>query len=242
MVPERSSPRSGRSQHYRFRLLLGYVLSLGTLLLVLQLPVSSSTTTEWLLPRPMEGLLVSEVQEASSDDEPGKTEEDAASAAVSAKLPPQTQQLRARSDAQGEGQGEDNAESPSDIDRPPDSSDIPKLTSLTDVKQPEMVGGMGAYYLQIQYPEAARQEGIEGRLRLQFVVNSDGSPEHIEVVEPLHPLTDTAAVRALRSVRFRPALNGGEPIPVWMSLPVRFRLVDSTRTQTAEADPSDSPE
>jgi len=190
----------------------------------------------------MEGLLVSEVQEASSDDEPGKTEEDAASAAVSAKLPPQTQQLRARSDAQGEGQGEDNAESPSDIDRPPDSSDIPKLTSLTDVKQPEMVGGMGAYYLQIQYPEAARQEGIEGRLRLQFVVNSDGSPEHIEVVEPLHPLTDTAAVRALRSVRFRPALNGGEPIPVWMSLPVRFRLVDSTRTQTAEADPSDSPE
>jgi TonB family protein len=78
--------------------------------------------------------------------------------------------------------------------------------------------------LHIQYPPAAREKGIEGRMELTFTVDRDGDTRNIIVSESLHPLCDSAAVDALRSVRFRPATYKGTNIPVRMSLPIRFQL------------------
>lgn len=99
------------------------------------------------------------------------------------------------------------------------------ITTLTSAdRKPQLVGGSDALYLQIIYPHKARKQGIEGRLKLSFTVTPEGDVRHIDVEEPLHPLCDTAAVRGLRSVRFRPAKRHGEPIPVRMSVPIRFKL------------------
>jgi protein TonB len=91
---------------------------------------------------------------------------------------------------------------------------------------PEVQGGMGALYLNIDYPEAARKAGIQGRVVLRFVVERNGSVEHVDVVESLHPLCDSAAVRAVRNTSFVPGRQNGHRVRVRMSLPIRFRLVE----------------
>jgi len=226
---------------YRTRLLLGYALSLGTLLLFFNLPAPSASSAEWLLPSPPERILVSQIQETSpEDDDASSAEDDEAAPLIATETLPRFQSSSSASESDDPRMQEEGSSSgdASSTDTPPKTQQV---TSLTDIKQPEIVGGRGAFYLQIQYPEAARQEGIEGELRLHFFVNEEGMAERIQVEKSLHPLTDTAAVRALRSVRFRPALDEGEPVPVWMSLPVRFRLVDSTDARagrTGLSDPS----
>jgi TonB family protein len=90
--------------------------------------------------------------------------------------------------------------------------------------QPQIVGGMGSLYLNINYPAEARQKGIEGRLTLEFVVETDGTVSNIQVAKSLHPLCDSAAVKGLRSVEFVPAKYNGKVVPVRMELPIRFQL------------------
>lgn len=104
-------------------------------------------------------------------------------------------------------------------------------------KMPNIAGGMGAYYIHIEYPQEAIEEGIEGRMVLAFVVETDGTPSEIEVLSSLHPLCDSSAVRALRKTRFIPGRQGDHLVRVRMRLPVLFRLLsttpeDSTQTNT----------
>ncbi len=98
---------------------------------------------------------------------------------------------------------------------------------------PDIAGGIGAYYIHIDYPEEARRKGIQGRLVLHFVVEPDGSTSDIEILQPLHPLCDSAAVRALRRTSFVPGQQAGRPVRVRMRLPVRFELLDPDSTTTA---------
>jgi periplasmic protein TonB len=91
---------------------------------------------------------------------------------------------------------------------------------------PFIQGGLGSYYMLIEYPEEARRQGIEGRLVLDFVVDERGRAHDIMVIQSLHALCDSAAVRALRQTRFTPGMRDGEPVAVRMRLPVRFRLLE----------------
>lgn len=96
---------------------------------------------------------------------------------------------------------------------------------------PEIPGGIGAYYILIEYPEEAISRGLEGSLSLIFTVNQDGTTSEIQVERSLHALLDSAAVQALRRTRFIPGRHHGETARVRMRLPVRFQLIqpgDST--------------
>lgn len=99
-------------------------------------------------------------------------------------------------------------------------------------QMPDITGGMGAYYIHIEYPPAAIAAGIEGRLVLNFVVEPDGSPTGIEVLQSLHPLCDSSAVHALRKTRFIPGRQNGVAARVRMRLPIRFRLIDTVPAGT----------
>ncbi len=98
-------------------------------------------------------------------------------------------------------------------------------------KAPTIVGGLGSYYVNIEYPEEAIRDNIQGRLILRFVVSPTGRAHSVEVVQSLHPLCDSAAVRAVRLTTFAPGEQNGEPVSVRMSLPVTFRIVDPTQGQ-----------
>ncbi len=99
---------------------------------------------------------------------------------------------------------------------------------------PQIRGGLGAYYILIEYPKKAINLGIQGRLTLTFTVNQDGTTSDIVVSKPLHSLLDSAAVQALRRTRFIPGQHLGEFARIRMRLPVRFELVHSADSLTAE--------
>lgn len=91
---------------------------------------------------------------------------------------------------------------------------------------PAIPGGIGAYYILIEYPEEAISQGLEGSLSLIFTVNKDGTTSDILVERSLHALLDSAAVQALRRTRFIPGRHQGETARVRMRLPVRFQLIE----------------
>jgi protein TonB len=76
-----------------------------------------------------------------------------------------------------------------------------------------------------EYPRLARQQGIEGLVVLEAVLDSDGRIEdNIKVLQSI-PMLDEAAIRAIRRWRFRPARDHqNRPLRVILEIPVRFVL------------------
>ena len=90
-------------------------------------------------------------------------------------------------------------------------------------------GGMEAMmkYLQenIKYPEQAKNNGVQGRVIVQFVVNKDGSISNDTVVRSVDPLLDAEAIRVVRNMpNWTPGKQRGEAVRVRFTLPVTFRL------------------
>lgn len=112
-----------------------------------------------------------------------------------------------------------------------------KLTPALEFaeRMPNIAGGLGSYYIHIDYPREAIEKGIEGRLILVFTVEHDGSASEISVLQSLHPLCDSAAVQALRKTRFVPGRQDDEVVRVRMRLPVRFRLIQPSEQDSTLA-------
>ena len=95
--------------------------------------------------------------------------------------------------------------------------------------QPEFPGGVGELmkYLQknIKYPTICQEQGIQGRVIVQFVVNSDGSIVDAQVIKPVNPHLDKEAVRVVNAMpKWKPGEQRGKKVRVRFTLPVTFRL------------------
>jgi len=75
------------------------------------------------------------------------------------------------------------------------------------------------------YPTIAAEQGIQGRVTLRFVVTPDGSIDDVVVVKGLDPSCDKEAIRAVKKMpKWIPGKQNGNPVYVYFSLPVVFRL------------------
>ncbi len=74
-----------------------------------------------------------------------------------------------------------------------------------------------------QYPEEARRSGQEGLVILKIVIDEEGRVTAVEVLRGDDPFAP-AAVRAVRTWRYRPATLGGTPISIYRIVKVPFRL------------------
>ncbi|MBS10502.1 MAG: hypothetical protein CME19_02720 [Gemmatimonadetes bacterium] len=75
-----------------------------------------------------------------------------------------------------------------------------------------------------QYPEAARKSGIQGTILVRVLIGKDGKVRQAEVLRGKE-IFHKAALRAVKQYEFSPARQNDRPVPVWMALPIRFRLV-----------------
>src|SRR5262249_33248285 len=73
------------------------------------------------------------------------------------------------------------------------------------------------------YPESARRQGIEGAVVVKALVGMDGLVRNTTVDHSI-PGLDEAAQACVRQWVFKPALSGGRPTAVWVSIPVTCRL------------------
>ena len=73
------------------------------------------------------------------------------------------------------------------------------------------------------YPDPAREAGVSGTVMLQALVCACGEVSDIRVAQSV-PMLDQAAIDAVRQWVFRPALQGGEAVAVWVHIPIKFSL------------------
>jgi protein TonB len=73
------------------------------------------------------------------------------------------------------------------------------------------------------YPDSAREAGVEGTVMVSAHVCACGEVDDTRMVVSI-PMLDSAAAGAVRQWMFKPALTGGEPVAVWVSVPIKFSL------------------
>ena len=106
-------------------------------------------------------------------------------------------------------------------------------------EQPLFPGGMQEMmkFLQqnIKYPKEAQEQGKQGRVIVQFVVNKDGSIVNDSIVRSVDPLLDAEALRVVRSMpNWTPGKQKGKPVRVRFTLPVTFHLNGDAPKQATE--------
>ncbi len=213
--------RRPRRAPYATRLLAALAAVLLLMLLLVHLPVQRVLpAVGWGVQAPHARIALHELAQEDASSRPIHPE--AAPVVAADRPPPGAQEEAAQTTAPqaAAAQQRDSASSATA------SSDVYPLSALgPSADRPRIEGGPGRLFLRIDYPAEARRKGIEGRVVLNFVVDTEGRTRDIAVHQSLHPLCDSSAVRALRDTRFVPGRRLDEPVNVRMRLPVRFRLV-----------------
>ncbi|MBO4446695.1 MAG: M56 family metallopeptidase [Bacteroidales bacterium] len=78
---------------------------------------------------------------------------------------------------------------------------------------------------QLKYPEQAKQDGITGRVTLQFTIETDGSVTDVKVLQGVREDLDSESVRVVSaSPKWEPGKHNGKPVKVTYRLPIVYQL------------------
>ena len=96
-------------------------------------------------------------------------------------------------------------------------------------QMPEFPGGEAALHQflakNIDYPELAIENDIQGTVYLRFVVTKSGKIGDVQLVRGIDDLLDKEAIRVVKMMpKFKPGMQAGRKVSVWFSLPVVFVL------------------
>lgn len=101
---------------------------------------------------------------------------------------------------------------------------------FTHVEQmPKFPGGDAELYKfissNLNYPAMAIENNVQGKVIVQFVVTKDGSIGNVKVVRSVDRDLDNEAIRVCKKLpKFIPGKQNGQPVNVWYTLPVTFKL------------------
>ena len=128
----------------------------------------------------------------------------------------------------------DIGESVAELPLPPPLPPLPEPEEDVEVEEeeifivveemPELIGGIGVLQNEIQYPEMARQAGVNGRVFVQFVVDEQGNVTEPVVLRGIGGGCDEEALRVIKAAKFKPGRQRGKPVRVRMVFPVHFEL------------------
>ena len=75
----------------------------------------------------------------------------------------------------------------------------------------------------IQYPQTAREKGIQGRVFVGFIVEPDGSISNVKMLRGIGGGCDEEAMRVIKSMpKWKPGKQGGKPVRVSYQIPISF--------------------
>lgn len=116
------------------------------------------------------------------------------------------------------------------VEKKVEEKKVEKEEIFKSVEQmPQFPGGEAALmkYISshIQYPTMAQENNVQGRVIVQFVVGKDGKVGEVKVARSVDKDLDREAVRVCKSLpKFTPGRQNGQPVAVWYTLPVTFKL------------------
>jgi TonB family protein len=112
---------------------------------------------------------------------------------------------------------------------PMDVSDDEAFNTASVQHKPEFPGGDAAMFQylanNIKYPTVARDNGIQGKVIISFIVAKSGAIEDVQVVRGIGGGCDQEGVRVVKSMpKWKPGMNDGKPVKVKFTLPLSFKL------------------
>ena len=105
------------------------------------------------------------------------------------------------------------------------AKDVPDIVE----SMPEFPGGMKVLmnYLHenLKYPSLAKETGIQGRVFVAFVIETDGSISDVQVLRGIGGGCDQEAIRVVQNMpKWIPGKQRGIPVRVRFNLPIKFTL------------------
>ena len=101
-------------------------------------------------------------------------------------------------------------------------------------EMPEYEGGEGEMMKhlsrEVVYPKEAADKNIQGRVMVGFVVEKDGTLSGVKIMRGIDPLLDAEALRVVKTLKFRPGKMNGKPVRCRFTIPVRFKINDTSKT------------
>ena len=94
---------------------------------------------------------------------------------------------------------------------------------------PEYPGGMEALFEymknNVKYPEKAKEQKIEGRVVVGFIVEKDGSVTDVHIAKSIDPSLDKEAIRLVESMpKWIPGKSNGSNVRCKYTIPITFKL------------------
>lgn len=143
--------------------------------------------------------------------------------------PEESFELMTQTDAGDRDPVEDIIEIPAELQ--PEIQDETEVTEpYTVVQEPPMYpGGIPALleyvFANLQYPQVAIENNIQGRVTVKFCVTPSGGVSMISIMKGVDDELDKEVMRVVSTLpAFRPGKQNGKPVPVWFILPVNFKL------------------
>ncbi len=75
-----------------------------------------------------------------------------------------------------------------------------------------------------EFSDEARRQKYQGVVVVSIIVDAQGNPQRPRIVRALGMGLDEKALEAVKQYKFRPAMQGGKPIPVEINIEVNFQL------------------
>ena len=77
----------------------------------------------------------------------------------------------------------------------------------------------------LKYPKTAKEDKVEGRVLVEFVVSKTGSVKDVVISEGVREDLDSAALELVLSMpKWQPGLQDGSPVDVRYMIPINYRL------------------
>ncbi len=109
------------------------------------------------------------------------------------------------------------------IEPPPPPDDAPSIPFIPYDEGPVPIDGYHGIQSRVEYPQIAREAGIEGQVLVYAFIDTDGIVKETMILRSI-PMLDDAAVDAVKGTRFSPAKQRDQVVAVWLSIPIDFRL------------------
>ncbi len=136
--------------------------------------------------------------------------------------------VMSRASAEG-GDGEDlggfadniDFDAPIEVEAPVEEPDPDEFIAVEE----EVKVDLPTIQKMVKYPDLARRAGVEGTVYIKVLVDKSGKAKKTIVEMSDNELLNKAAVEAVMNYKgYVPAIQNGQPVTMWLSIPIEFRL------------------
>jgi len=114
-----------------------------------------------------------------------------------------------------------------------EKKDVKKTYQQFEVDKAPTAVNLGQVQSSMRYPEIAKSSGIEGKVTVKVLVGPDGSVLQVGGFSGPDVFRDEVSSKVM-SLQFTPALQQGQPVRCWVSVPFSFKLTGKFKKENEE--------